>query len=313
MKNNKLTIIAGPCSIDEQNVREIYQISQIESKGKRAIAGTRIVGLKSRTELDISGSGMGMDYAVYVKNTQILLDGGSVKDCDVLPSAYIAEEIHAKTQMLIATEVMNAFVQLPSYEGKIGKKKLMPWNPAVTQLGWDIETLARFSRKNGWHLGIKNGKWVGDHLHAADTADYKGQTTMEKTWHGLVKYASPLEGDIVLIHRGVDVPGKGNFRSAPVHKIASRVKKASGVKLYFDPSYSYGPKMRDGIPDAIVAAATFKISEEEYLYDGILVEVGTSSTDTDQHITVKELEEVVSRIADFRDFVYPSDSKLVKA
>ena len=69
MNNMQLTIIAGPCSVDENNIKEIREIAQIEAmdiskQKKRAIAGTRIVGLKSRTDLDTRGEGMGMDFQI---------------------------------------------------------------------------------------------------------------------------------------------------------------------------------------------------------------------------------------------------------
>ena len=188
----------------------------------------------------------------------------------------------------------------------------MPWNPSVNQLGWEIDQMATFARKHGWHIGIKNGKWIGDHLQTADTADYKGKTTMEKTWAGLVKYVAEIDHDIVLIHRGVDVPGKGNFRNAPVHHIAKRVKKDSKVKLFFDPSHSYGSKMRDHIVTAVVDAMKMKISEDEFLYDGVLIETGTSSTDTEQHITIDELRTLTAELAKFRDLVSPETSTVKK-
>lgn len=310
MKNPKITIIAGPCSVDDNNIKEIKEISEIEvrsRKGKmqRAVAGTRVVGLKSRTELDLDGVGMGMDYSIYKKNSEILLDGGKISDFEVLPSAVIAKDIADKTNMIIATEIMNPIIQMPSYEGRIKVGKLLPWNPAVNQLGWQIEQMAAFSRENGWHIGIKNGKWIGDHLHTANTEEYPGKTTMEKTWAGMVKYAVGIKQDIILIHRGVDVPGKGNFRNAPVHAIAKRVKKDTKVKLFFDPSHSYGPKMRDNIVEAVVAAMKMKISGDEFLYDGVLIETGTSTTDTDQHITVLELQKLTRELARFRDLVSP--------
>lgn len=318
MKNNQITIIAGPCSVDENNISEIKEISQIEVTNRegaqqRAVAGTRIVGLKSRTELDSNGEGMGMDYAAYMKNSDILFQGGSLKDFVVLPSALIAEEIAKETNMIIATEVMNPIIQLPSFESRVGRGKLMPWNPSVNQLGWQIEQMAAFARRNGWHIGIKNGKWIGDHLQTADSQEYKGKTTMEKTWAGLVKYVQNIEHDIVLIHRGVDVPGKGNFRNAPVHQIANRVKKDTNVKLFFDPSHAYGPKMRDHIVEAVIHAMDMKTVDDQYLYDGVLIETGTSSTDTEQHITVDELRFLTKELAKKRDLVSPiqneTDSK----
>ncbi len=310
MKNTKITIIAGPCSVDDNNIKEIMQISEIEvrsRKGKkqRAIAGTRVVGLKSRTELDLDGIGMGMDFQAYKKNSEILLAGGNIKDFEVLPSAYVAKDISDKTDMIIATEIMNPIIQMPSYVGRIGAGKLIPWNPAVNQLGWQIEQMAAFAKRNGWHIGIKNGKWIGDHLHTANTDEYPGKTTMEKTWVGMVKYAAGIDQDIILIHRGVDVPGKVNFRNAPVHSIAKRVKKDTKVKLFFDPSHSYGPKMRDHIVDAVIAAMKMKTEKDEYLYDGVLIETGTSTTDTDQHITVLELQKLARELARFRDLVSP--------
>jgi len=314
MKNRLVTIIAGPCSVDDNNIKEIREISEIEvrnSEGQkqRAIGGTRIVGLKSRTELDSSGNGMGMDYDAYRKNGEIIMNGGGIKDLEILPSAYIAEEIVNETGMIIATEVMNPIIQLPSFEGKVGEGQFIPWNPAVNQLGWHIEQTAMFARRNGWHVGLKNGKWIGDHLHAADDENYTGRTTMEKTWSGLTRYIQNIEGDIILIHRGVDVPGKGDFRSAVVHNIAGRVKKETGAKLYFDPSHSYGPKLRSHIVGAVVEAMRMKTSDDEYLYDGALIETGTSSTDTEQHITVKELRELVSVLSSFRDLVPPQTVK----
>lgn len=310
MKNESVTIIAGPCSVDENNIKEIREISEIETKGRsgkrtRAIAGTRIVGLKSRTELDVSGKGMGMDYPAYRRNVEILMSGGSMKDFEVLPSAYIAEELSNSTGMIIATEVMNPIIQMPSYVGRIGPGRLMPWNPSVNQLGWHVESMAEFARANGWHIGLKNGKWVGEHMDIANRDDYPGMTTMEKAWIGLAKYAGEIDHDIVLIHRGVDVPAKGNFRNVPVHSLAKRVKKNTGVKLYFDPSHSYGPKMRDAIPQAVVDAMKMTLTDREYVYDGVLIETGTSSTDTDQHISIDELRWIVKEIAGFRTLIPP--------
>lgn len=301
-------IIAGPCSVDEKNVSEIREIAAITvedktGKKKKAVAGTRIVGLKSRTELSTEGKGMGMDYQAYANNMVKLLNGQGINDFEVMPSALIAEEIHKETGMIIATEIMNPIIQLPSYIGRIGNGKLLPWNPAVAQLGWHVEQMAAFSRKYGWHIGLKNGKWIGDHLHTSDSEEYTGQTTMEKAWIGLVKYAGELEHDVILIHRGVDVPDKGNYRNAPVHMIARRVKQTTGNTLFFDPSHSYGPKMRDEIPKAIIDALKMKLNEEEYVYDGVLVETGTSSTDTDQHITVAELKDVIKEVSKWRDFI----------
>jgi 3-deoxy-D-arabino-heptulosonate 7-phosphate (DAHP) synthase len=312
MKNEDVTIIAGPCSIDDRNVPEIYEIADMtitdrNGARKKAIAGTRIVGIKSRTELDSSGSGMGVDYSVYRANMEMLQSGGCVNKLEVPPSVAIAEEVYKKTGMMIATEIMTPILQLPQYEGRIPAKRLMPWNPAVEQLGWPVLQTADLCRRNGWHIGIKNGKWVGEHIRTSNSEDYAGQTTMEKTWVGLTKYAAGVDGDIVLIHRGVDVPDKGEYRNAPVHHIARRAKKSSGAKLFFDPSHAFGPKMREHIVYAVIDAMRMKVSPDEYLYDGILIETGTSTTDTEQHITIDELRELVTELAAYRDPVSPNE------
>lgn len=303
-----LTIIAGPCSIDQKNVQEIYRIAEItitDKSGKKqpAIAGTRIVGMKSRTELNATGNGMGIDYPVFMQNLASLTNGGCVRDLAVPPSVQIAEEVYKKTSMCIATEVMSPTLQLPQYEGRIPAGKLMPWNPAVEQLGWPILQTAEIVRKHKWHIGIKNGKWVGEHVRNANSEDYHGVTTMEKTWAGLASYVGNINGDIVLIHRGVDVPDKGDYRNAPVHNIAKRTKEQTGAKLYFDPSHAYGPKMKKQITYAVIDAMQLTMDDGSFLYDGILVETGTSSTDTDQHISLQELEQMVNEIAQYRTII----------
>ncbi len=311
LNNEDCTIIAGPCSIDDNNLKEVFRIADMEVKNRngkmqRAIAGTRIVGLKSRTEYSGDGSGMGMDCTAVQKNIDIIAEGGCVSDFEITPSALIAEQVVKKTQMLVATEIMLPSIQLPSYENRIPKNKLMPWNPSVNQLGWQILELAKFAKTNSWHIGIKNGKWVGESVHIANSVHFTGVTTMEKTWAGLASYAGKLPGDIILIHRGVDAPDKGNYRNFPVHNIALRTKKMTGVKLFFDPSHAYGPKMKEDIVPAVIEAMKMELSGNEYLYDGVLIEVGTSKTDTKQHITLNELETLINELSKFRDLVSPS-------
>jgi hypothetical protein len=48
-----------------------------------------------------------------------------------------------------------------------------------------------------------------------------------------------------------------------------------------------------------------KTSSGGYLYDGVLIEAGTSSTDTEQHISLMELQDIVSTIAEYRNLVAP--------
>lgn len=304
MKDPDLTILAGPCSIDDHNISEIYDIANLtipaaNGMERKAITGTRVVGLKSRTELNVSGSGMGIDYPLFHKNSEMLLSGGCVRDLEVLPSVRMAEQIVRDTDLLIAAEIMNPLVQVPMYEGRVPEGKLMCWNPAVNQLGWPLETVGQIVKRNNWQVGIKNGKWLGESVNKANTSTYTGQTTLEKTWAGLCTYVQDVS-DVLLIHRGVDVGEKGNYRNYPVHEVAKRTKQKTKRPLYFDPSHAYGPKMQSHIVPAVIEAMRMKISDEEFLYDGILIEVGTSSTDTDQHISLSELKDLVGEVATFR-------------
>jgi 3-deoxy-D-arabino-heptulosonate 7-phosphate (DAHP) synthase len=170
---------------------------------------------------------------------------------------------------------------------------LLIWNPAVNQLGWPMLDMSLYAKKNHWLLGIKNGKWH----------------SMEKTWLGLSRYNlfSPEEtkNQLVFIHRGVESVDKGDFRSLPVHEVAKKIKLSTGAKIFFDPSHSYGPKLRDRIVEGTVEAMGIKSSDNSYLYDGILIEVGTSITDTAQHISVAELDELCWRLAKFRNLQSP--------
>jgi hypothetical protein len=310
MKNPQLTIIAGPCSIDEHNIKEIYDIASLEvqnSQGRYqpAIAGTRIVGLKSRTELNASGTGMGIDHNAFQKNHAIFMEGGTHKDFIIPPSVVYMKDVYKNTNMLIATEVMDSHLQMPFMEGMIPEGKALLWNPAVMQLGWPLQTMAAYAQKHGWYVGIKNGKWLDHTIEEVDSG--KMITTMEKTWAGLAKYTRQVQDRTILIHRGVDIPNKGNYRNYPVHETAKRTKQQSGAQLYFDPSHAFGPKKRNEIVPAVIEAMKMTATDDEYLYDGILIEVGTSQTDTDQHISVKELEHLVTELARTRDLVSPDN------
>ena len=296
-----LSIIAGPCSVDEKNINEVEEILNIEINGKKAIAGTRVVGLKSRTNLDSSGNGMGMDYEIFNKNLDILMKGGTIDDLIDFPSVLIAKEIQDKFNCIIATEIMNPIVQMPILD-RLLSGPVMPWNPAVNALGWGQQMISKFCEKhNNWFLGIKNPKNLGI---SVENSEKNGiSAPMEKVWLGLASYSDLSNERKILIHRGVDSEIKTDFRSDVVHQCAKRTKEnADGIKLYFDPSHSFGPKKRDEIVNGTIEAMKMKDKKGNFLYDGILIEVGTSVTDTKQHITISELKEMVVKLNEFRKF-----------
>jgi 3-deoxy-D-arabino-heptulosonate 7-phosphate (DAHP) synthase len=74
-----------------------------------------------------------------------------------------------------------------------------------------------------------------------------------------------------------------------------------GIKLFFDPSHTFGPLMRDEIVNQTIKAMQMMMPDgKEYLYDGVLIEVGTAKCDRHQHITVEELDELCQILSCFR-------------
>jgi hypothetical protein len=316
IKNNGLRIIAGPDSLDDYNIDEVYQIAEIKAAGKQAIHGARTVGLKSRTGFDRLNSEkgfMGFDFEVIMKNFDIFGRGGTADDLQPLPTVQMAEKLYKETGLLCATEIMLSGIQLACIKKSFAKDPFLVWNPAVDQLGWHVRQMAGFAYEHGWIVGLKNGKWLGETFEISENPEFKGKTSIETTWDGLIEYAYAVdmkEGvhppEVVLIQRGCDLPFKGEYRNLPIHFAAQRTKLRNAdknVKLFFDPSHSLGPKMRDKIVEMSVEAMKMKIDENHYLYDGILLEVGTAKCDTHQHITVAELQHLVDQLAEFRDLI----------
>ena len=291
--HSPITIIAGPCSIDEDNASQLFDISNIEvkngeGKAQKAIAGVRIVGLKSRTTLEDQKESMGIDYEFFKQNFDLLMKSRKSKmKCP--PSVEIAKDITKKTGMIVASEIMSPIVQLPLYEKHVKGGKLILWNPSVNQLGWQMFEMGQFAKKNKWKIALKNGKWLPCDQVEADSTFRKEPTDIEKAWQGLAKYTRLKNDDIIYIHRGFDIATKGSYRNLPLHNLAARVKQNTGAKMYFDPSHSFGPKMRDHILQGTLDAMLLTTRDGAFLYDGILIEAGTSPTDTAQHITLDEL------------------------
>jgi hypothetical protein len=76
-------------------------------------------------------------------------------------------------------------------------------------------------------------------------------------------------------------------------------------KIFFDPTHTIGPAMRHTIVDEIIKAAKLKV-DDEFLYDGFLIEAGSSSpVDLGEHLTLDELRELVNTLSTFRKIRSP--------
>lgn len=307
-----LEIYAGPCSITPENAEEVITktASIVTPEGNRAIYGTRVVGLKSRTALDLKGNGMGIDSQII--QSALKLNATERKKLKI-PSVELADKIVKKTGLTIATEIMIPHIQLPYWEAKESLRgNAMIWNPSVNQLGWNVFEMSEFAERNNWNIGIKHGKFLGkDALDVANHEDYKGETSLEKVLVGVTTYAQNIAGDIVIIHRGVDVPGRGNYRNAQVHEVMKRIKqKVSHAKIFFDPTHSIGPEMRHVIFAETISAMKIKIGSE-FLYDGLLIESASSSpVDIGEHLSLSELSLLVNELSTFRKIRSPKSTNV---
>ena len=295
-------IIAGPCSISNENAKELKEIMSLNDNTKRPIYGVRVVGLKSRTEFKNDTSYMGMDFDVHMQIYNEMLNGdfNAINNVNY-PSVEIAKDILAiDKDVIIATEIVDPILQIPILARNI-KQNLFPWNPAVNQLGWQMKIMGEYAKKYGFSIGIKNAKNLG--ISARDSEENNTTAPLEKVWKGLATYTGIQEDKsrIFMIQRGVDDPDKGDFRNALIHQCAKRVKQATGYNMMFDPSHSFGPKLRDKIVDGTIEAMKLKLDDGRYVYDGVLIEVGTSTTDTEQHITINELSNLIDEISKFRE------------
>lgn len=302
-----IEIIAGKCGFNLNHLDEEYKMAEIQvSNGKggmmQALSAERCVGAKSRTKLALTpegkGKGMGVDFDFIWAE---LHDGPTD---ELPPSVRWAKEFVKETGIGIAAEIMIPHLQLPHYEKAIPKGMFFPWNPSNDQLAWHIAEIAIAAQRNRWAIGLKNGKWLGSPYGDAIRPGNEKMTSMESTWHGLYSYASPFLSDenIVFIHRGVDIPEKEDNRNAVVDEAVQRIaKNLPKVKRGLDLSHSLGENKRHLIVENMIEAMKMTVhNSNEYLYQFILIEVGTSETDTKQHISVDELRDLVREISKFR-------------
>lgn len=292
MKNRLIYIIAGPCSIDNKNFNELYFLAKLKK-----IWGVRVVGLKSRTSFKPKEQFLGIDFREYEKNFLSFYSDKKLKE--KFPSVLLMKKIIKETGLNVATEIMDPWIQLTVMKENLPDEKVFIWNPAINQLGWQIKIMAKFVKEKRWYLGLKNPKWYGKKKQE--------KNSMEETWEGIFSYAlsEVAKEKIILIHRGVEYHNKGLYRNYPVHESARKLKLLTKVKLFFDPSHIHGQKLKNKIIEETIKAMQIKINNEEYLYDGILIEAGTSKTDTYQHVSLKEIKFLVDKLEEFRELASP--------
>ncbi|HLE48615.1 MAG TPA: hypothetical protein VI819_01085 [Patescibacteria group bacterium] len=304
-------VIAGPCSVDLELVRNLsgyYDLSEIKVRNikgqiQTCLWGTRVVGLKSRTNLD-GKSPMGADFNYYFECKENIIVLKNPLPTAPPPSVEAGIKIVKETGLLIATEIMMPSVQLPQYEGRIQPEKLLIWQPSVEGLGYAQLTMGEYARRNIWFQGVKNAKNLDISLDMSnDPVKYSG-SALQRQWSGQASFAQNNER-LIFIHRGIDSPDKGEWRSAPVHEIARHTKRSViGARLFFDPSHSCGPNMRNKIVDESIKVMRMK-DGNNWLYDGLLIEAGESITDSEQHITHDELRCLLQDLARFRNLRSP--------
>jgi len=309
--NRSFEVIAGPCSVNETNIKQLYEIAKMSVNGRWAVGGLRVVGLKSRTAYKEGNPAyMGMDALVYERNLAArLYNDTQIVDMEQLPSLVIGVDLAKHYGIRIATEIMDSDIQLGLAALESGLNGLfVPWNPSANQLGFPVLRTARMAARYGWTVGIKNGKWIGAETNLADDSSVENRTPIEDVWNGLAVYADLLNNHKIMIHRGFDVPEKGDHRNLPLHNMAAAVKARAGecVRMFYDPSHALGPKMRDQIVANTVLAAQMRMPDGSYIYDGLLIEAGDSTTDTDQHVTLAELEDLIIQLSKYRDIVTPT-------
>ncbi len=296
-RNYNLEVAAGHCSFNPERVDEIYEMAEIkvpDGRGGKQIGLSfeRMVKLKSRTELNPTGDGMGTD-------TDMVQHGVIYGPENEIPhTAEFEERFVKETGIGIATEIMIPHIQMPYYKN-IPEGCLLPWNPSIDQLGWHVYEIAAGAKGL---IGLKNGKWLGEEYDEVTKPGSTTITSMEKAWRGLASYAKPFGCEMVFIHRGIDIPQKGSYRNYPIHEAVVRLARDfPEAKRAYDPSHMLGPKLRDEIVEATIEAMKMKLPwSDEFLYNFILIEAGTSKSDTEQHITVAELRYLLEELAKFR-------------
>lgn len=318
---DEVFIAAGPCSASPENEHVIWELAR-----QNNVAAVRVVGLKSRTAMTPDAF-MGWDAGASLNNMQTLADNlqaiqngnlAEIKPMEIPDSITLARKIAEDTGVLVATETMDASLQIPLYNEHMPSGSMVFWTPSINGIGWLPYAIQAQIGQNGHGIGIKNVKVGGDNSLSDLQNNADLDSELAKTWSGQAAYARSVNpNNVVLIHRGISVAGKGKFRNAPVHAAAQKVKVDTNLPMLYDPSHIHGPKSRDNIVQDTIEAMQMtyldtSTSREIFLYNGMLLEVvddpSNVQTDSGQHITLEEMHQIQKEVSRHRNLVNKGES-----
>lgn len=316
-QDRQIAVIAGPCSISGPHYPEMYAIqNEFFAKLKNDVTGFRVVGYKSRTAPDKEGileklygysndellnlrrinpdlnanakNYYGLDVCEVMVSQRMIFAGTPIgsKDLPNLPSVMRARDFQKKyPHLLIATEIIEPFVQIPQLKRHLRPGSVLAWTPANDVLG-PSKTIYRDLMVEENFVAIKNPKWLG-----IDPALVTEENILSlsgiKTMLGCMQWANTN----IMIHRGFELEEKEGHRAKPVHEVFDYLKKrVPELSILFDPSHSFGPNYQPEIKKQSVKAV------EKHGYHGLLIEASTATTDAAQHVSTDEMLEIVGTL-----------------
>jgi hypothetical protein len=314
--SSPLEIWAGHCSENKNNIEETERIARQTIRNprtgrqQRIVNRTRGVAFKSRTGLKDLLSYMGMDWKAIQANDTMYMEGKGHLDYLLYPSLIHLSNISRATGVGVASEILMPHLQLPVWGRYFKGKSFQPWTAAVDSKGTSAMEFANWANRFGWDIALKNPKISGKRTYTELlTAPQKEieKTTVFSTWQGAWSWAGSNQ-NTTMIHRGVDMPsdleGMDTFRNLPIHRVAAALQAVTGCNLGYDPSHINGQGRKEHIvEDAIEAAQTINPFTGNPQYQVLLLEVGNSTTDTEQHITLNQLQQIGETVIQWRPLV----------
>lgn len=240
MKQENLTIIAGPCAAESAE-----QLRSSAKAAKRLGVGILRASLwKPRTRWDAHNPDSGKNF-----------DGLGAKGLSWLADATTEFEIMPATEVLLPQHAEMVMKEILIKR----KSKVVLWLGSRNQnhlVQREIGSL--IEGHPDVRLVIKNQPWKD-----------------EGHWLGIVDHVSAGGADkkqLLLCHRGF-APAANGLRNPPDFAIAERVKLTTGLPLIGDPSHCAGESQDNVIKMARKMMAQKTSSNTGRLFDGLMIEV----------------------------------------